>query len=100
MTTSTLVIIVIIGIVVYFIPSMVAWNKKHSAGIIMLNLFLGWTFLGWLASLIWACSDPEKPENEEIYIYTCDKCGYEQKLNQNLKLFVCPNCKTEYPLEK
>ena len=75
---------------------MIGYNKKHSAGIILLNLFLGWTFLGWLGSLIWACCDPVKEEKQEQkHLYRCSKCGYEEWSNQNLKLFVCPNCKTE-----
>jgi len=98
MATSTLAIIIVIAAVAYFIPSMIAWNKKNSTGIILLNIFLGWTLLGWLGSLIWAFCDPEKPVKEEFYTYTCDKCGYEQNLNQKLKLFVCPNCRTEHQI--
>lgn len=48
------VIWIILVFVVYFLPSIVAWNKKNSGGIIILNLFLGWTFIGWVAALIWA----------------------------------------------
>lgn len=43
-------------IVVYFIPTIVAERKKHSqiTAIALLNIFLGWTFLGWVVALIWA----------------------------------------------
>jgi hypothetical protein len=43
----------------YFLPSIVASNRNHSnaRSIFVLNLFLGWTFLGWIIALIWANSD-------------------------------------------
>jgi len=40
----------------YFLPSIIAFiRRSHSAaGIFLLNLFLGWTFIGWVVSLVWA----------------------------------------------
>jgi len=49
-------IVVIVCIFVYFLPSIIGWNKKQSSGIIILNLFLGWTFIGWVGALIWSVS--------------------------------------------
>jgi hypothetical protein len=42
----------------YFAPSLVAaMRKHHNAGaILVFNLLLGWTILGWFAALVWACS--------------------------------------------
>lgn len=44
------------GIVIYFIPSVVALERRHHQkhAIIATNILLGWTFLGWAAALIWA----------------------------------------------
>jgi len=54
----TYLIFGIIAILIYFIPAMLSVNKKNGTGITLLNLFLGWTFLGWVGALIWAvCSD-------------------------------------------
>lgn len=39
----------------YFIPAIVAWDKKNRDSILVLNLFLGWTFVGWVIALVWAC---------------------------------------------
>ena len=41
-------------IFLYFIPTLVAWNKKNFAQVFALNLFLGWTFLGWVLSLVFS----------------------------------------------
>jgi hypothetical protein len=47
----------IILALVYFIPTMVGWNHKNGTAILLLNLFLGWTFIGWVAALIWAVTE-------------------------------------------
>lgn len=45
------------SILIYIIPTIVAYNKKHTnrLGIFLLNIFFGWTILGWIGALIWAC---------------------------------------------
>ena len=45
---------------VYFLPALVAHMRRlhESTAITMLNLFLGWTFFGWVAALIWAITAP------------------------------------------
>jgi len=50
------VLILAVGIVVYFIPNWIASARKHhnANAIFMTNLLLGWTVIGWVASLIWA----------------------------------------------
>lgn len=46
-------------IIPYFIPSIIAFSKKHynATGVLLLNLFLGWTLIGWIAALIWSFSN-------------------------------------------
>lgn len=89
---AIIILLIVIGVLVYFIPSFVAHGKVHFKGILLLNIFLGWTLLGWLASLIWAVTSPRDAMK---YIYTCIKCGYKGTLNQKVKIYVCPQCKTE-----
>lgn len=40
----------------YLFPTLVALGrgKKNAAAIGVLNLFLGWTFIGWVVALVWA----------------------------------------------
>jgi hypothetical protein len=39
----------------YFLPTIVASNRGHCVtGILLLNLFLGWTGIGWVVLLLWA----------------------------------------------
>jgi hypothetical protein len=51
---------VLAGAVVYFLPTIIASNRKHpnSGPILVLNLLAGWTFLGWIGALIWALTIP------------------------------------------
>ena len=59
-------IYVIIGLFIYFIPSIIGWNSKKASGIIVLNLFLGWTILGWVGALIWAVT-AQKEDKKHYY---------------------------------
>ena len=49
-------IIIILAIMIYFIPSYIAFvrRKKQLAAIFVINLFLGCTALGWVGALVWA----------------------------------------------
>ncbi len=51
-------ILLALAVLVYFIPTIVAGKRGHPNGtsIFLLNLFLGWTAIGWLAALIWSAS--------------------------------------------
>jgi Na+/H+-dicarboxylate symporter len=40
----------------YFLPAIIGRDKRDSTGIFLLNLFLGWTAIGWIIALIWACT--------------------------------------------
>jgi hypothetical protein len=40
---------------IYFLPTTVASNRGHGVtGVLLLNLFFGWTGIGWIALLLWA----------------------------------------------
>lgn len=44
------------GFVMYFLPSIIAFarSKRDSTSILVLNLLLGWTAIGWVIALIWS----------------------------------------------
>jgi hypothetical protein len=52
--------LIVFALVVYFIPFLAALGNAHRqvAAIFILNLFLGWTLLGWVVALVWACTKP------------------------------------------
>lgn len=42
------------AIVFYFLPTIIGQRKSNAKAIFVLNLFLGWTFIGWVIALVWA----------------------------------------------
>jgi len=60
-----LAIALILGI--YFLPDWIAQSRGHPnrGSIFILNLFLGWTFLGWVAALVWANSYIDKNKRQK-----------------------------------
>ncbi|HUO24291.1 MAG TPA: superinfection immunity protein [Candidatus Aquilonibacter sp.] len=44
------------GFVMYFLPAIIAFarSKRDATAILLLNLFLGWTMIGWVVALVWA----------------------------------------------
>jgi Superinfection immunity protein len=49
---------IVLGLLIggYFLPAIIAGGRKHNnaGAIFVLNLFLGWTFVGWVIALVWA----------------------------------------------
>jgi hypothetical protein len=54
----------LILLVCYFIPAIVASCRHHNAtgAIMVLNIFLGWTFIGWAIALVWASTNDLRKE--------------------------------------
>lgn len=54
---------IIILIAIYLFPALIAMMRKHHnwPAILVLNLVLGWTLLGWLIALIWAATAIRRP---------------------------------------
>ncbi len=48
----------IVVILVYFLPTVIALSRGHlsALAIFLINLFFGWTLIGWLVALIWSCT--------------------------------------------
>jgi hypothetical protein len=55
--------VLVAAVVIYFLPTMIAYARRHErrGSILLVDLFLGWTFVGWWFALIWAIvGKPEK----------------------------------------
>jgi len=53
---------VILFVFLYFLPTVVAAARKHNNGgpILLVNLFFGWSVIGWLVALIWSFTSNTK----------------------------------------
>lgn len=49
------------GPALYLLPSYEAWKRKHSnrTAIALLNVFLGWSVIGWVVAVVWAYKKSE-----------------------------------------
>ncbi|PYX30560.1 MAG: superinfection immunity protein [Acidobacteria bacterium] len=47
------------GFLMYFLPTIIAFarNKRDTMAILLLNLFLGWSVIGWVIALVWAAKN-------------------------------------------
>lgn len=51
-------VLLMVGVCLYLLPSIVASKRHHrnANSICILNIFFGWTFIGWVVSLAMAMS--------------------------------------------
>lgn len=75
------IILILIALAIYFTPTVMAWGKNNATSIFMLNLFLGWTFIGWVAALVWAFKKDAPP----VVVYQQNN-DQEEKLRRFKKL--------------
>ena len=54
-----------ISLAIYFITVIVAFVRKHNniLAISIMTTFLGWTFFGWLAALLWSLNSDVKDDD-------------------------------------
>jgi hypothetical protein len=81
--------LLLIGIL-YFLPAIIGRDKSDATGIFLLNLFLGWTLIGWVAAFIWAIA-AERPHYVHYVPASvgrfCSQCGTRRLL---ARIFAAP----------
>jgi hypothetical protein len=72
-----MVTFLVLGIL-YFLPLIIGRDKPHAMSIFLLNFFLGWTLIGWIAAFIWACSSERRVYLQYAPLahgHFCSRCG-------------------------
>jgi hypothetical protein len=79
MSSIFLLLILAVGLFFYFVPALIAADRKNpnTTAIFILNLFLGWSLIGWVVALVWACSGENHKASAGAKIYTCPYCDEE-----------------------
>ena len=91
-------ILFIIAFVIYFLPSLISNRKDNGNSVFVVNLFLGWTLIGWVVALAWALNSKKVEKKISIKKYECPRCGAQSEIQEGLKLFHCPQCHHEVNL--
>lgn len=62
------IVAVVASIVLYFLPTIIAYKRGHAnkAIILVIDLVLGWTFIGWAGCLVWAFIDTDGSSAKNI----------------------------------
>lgn len=57
-----------IGGALYFLPAIIAGARgmKNALSVFLLNLFFGWTGIGWVGALCWACAGTAEIRPEPV----------------------------------
>jgi hypothetical protein len=54
-----IILIAIVALAIHFLPAIVAGSRhaNNFVWILLINIFLGWTLIGWVVALVWAATD-------------------------------------------
>jgi predicted membrane channel-forming protein YqfA (hemolysin III family) len=87
-----LVILFICG-AIYFLPTIVASGRNRAtAAVFLVNLFFGWTFLGWIISLVWAVTERTAREEAEYASRRGDFSNAMAQVAAAASMRKCPFC--------
>jgi hypothetical protein len=50
------------ALALYFLPTIIALVRhvRNALAIVLINIFAGWTFIGWVIALVWSLVDKRK----------------------------------------
>ena len=86
------IILVIVILWIYFLPTIIGRDKKNSTAIFVLNLFLGWTLVGWVIALVWAAT--YENSSSSGFDKKCPFCAESVKR----EAIVCRYCGRDLPV--
>jgi cytochrome bd-type quinol oxidase subunit 2 len=60
-------VVLLIVMLLYFLPAFIAFRRRHRnrVAILVMNIFLGFTGIGWVVALIWAFTADIESEGGE-----------------------------------
>jgi hypothetical protein len=91
--TGIYALVIVLG--VYFLPLVIAVNRKvpNVGSVAVINVFLGWTLVGWVIALAMALrSVPKKPE----LVPETPKTATAQAISPSGLMYrECPHCKEQ-----
>jgi len=67
-TVGGLVVLILFGAILYIVPSVIALARRvrNRGAVIVINLLLGWTFIGWVVALAMAFSTVDRKPQQPV----------------------------------
>jgi hypothetical protein len=58
--STTTVILLLLILLLYMLPTLIAFGREHPSRflVVVLNIALGWTLIGWIVLFLWAALTP------------------------------------------
>lgn len=88
---SVVAVLVVTAPALYLLPTYEAWRLKHQslASLALLNIFLGWTLVGWVVCLVWAFKRPSvvTVAHGDIGVPASSSAHFQQRATKT-----CPFC--------
>lgn len=75
-----LLVVLLVSFLVYFLPSFVAKGNNNFNTVLIVNILLGWTLLGWVIAFILAFADSKS--TVVVNASKADKYDQLQRLNE------------------
>jgi hypothetical protein len=77
----------------YFAPTLIAHERKvpNFGSIAVINIFLGWTLVGWVVALAMAFRSVPRDAASEVGFRNCPSC--HRSISREAR--ICPHCQTE-----
>lgn len=81
------------GLGVYFVPAIKAYQegKNNREAILALNIFLGWTVIGWAVALVWSYSKDSGGKPALVVAIPPALCSFCGKYSSGDAIF-CTQC--------
>ena len=54
------------SVLLYFLPAIIGRHKRGATGIFLVNLLFGWTVIGWIIALMWACASDDYRQVRDV----------------------------------
>jgi hypothetical protein len=87
----TWIVLGLVAIWLYLLPAIVADARRHRhfIAISLLNVFLGWTFVGWVIALIWGWSEGSRDQlrSSRFSEKKCPMCAEKVKVGARICRF-------------
>jgi hypothetical protein len=95
------IIVLIFAIIIYVLPGVIASSREHknATAIWVLNIVLGWSFLGWIAALVWSFTNPGVVKLEP-QVFGADSAGILKNVRIAPEAILCRFCGRHRHTEK